>query len=202
MNARRSISAAVVVLILVAVVASGCAKRPSIAAVAAPAPTGVSTGPALTAPPPAPVPAPVPAPTLTPPPPALAPGRSSTLPPEPTPEEFAPSPGLAAIHFDFDRSVIRKRDAQILDANAAWLKAHPRHLVLIEGHCDQRGTNEYNVALGDRRAAAARDYLVAHGIDAGRIKTVSYGEERPECRERTEPCWARNRQARFLTRPQ
>lgn len=112
------------------------------------------------------------------------------------------SPALTAIHFDFDKSNIREPDASILDANAAWLTANPQYLVLIEGHCDERGTNEYNVVLGERRANATRNYLVARGVAASRILTISYGEERPECTDHNETCWVRNRQARFLTKAQ
>jgi peptidoglycan-associated lipoprotein len=78
------------------------------------------------------------------------------------------------------------------------VKGHARALVLIEGHCDERGTNEYNLALGERRARAARDYLTSAGVPESRITIVSYGEERPLCTERTEVCWAQNRRAHFL----
>ena len=73
-------------------------------------------------------------------------------------------------------------------------------LLLIEGHADERGTNEYNLALGERRAKATRDYLVSVGIDAGRITVISYGEERPTCTEKAEACWAKNRRAHFLVK--
>jgi peptidoglycan-associated lipoprotein len=84
--------------------------------------------------------------------------------------------------------------------NARWLKAHPSYLVLIEGHCDERGTNEYNLALGERRAKATRDHLVSLGIEGSRITVISYGEERPVCTERTEGCWTKNRRAHFLVK--
>ena len=106
------------------------------------------------------------------------------------------------IHFDFDRFNLRPDALKILDDAVARLQANPSINVTVEGHADSVGTQQYNLALGERRAAAARDYLVAHGIEAGRIALVSYGEERPECRERTAACWARNRQARFLTKQQ
>ncbi len=107
---------------------------------------------------------------------------------------------LKDIHFDFDRAEIRPDAARLLDANAEWLKENPRHLVLIEGHADERGTNEYNIALGDRRAKATMNYLVAQGVHASRIAIISYGEERPVCTESTESCWARNRRAHFAVR--
>jgi len=105
------------------------------------------------------------------------------------------------IHFDFDKSNIRAGDAKILDASATFLKANPNLLVLVEGHCDERGTTEYNLALGERRAKAAVNHLVAQGIDASRFTVVSYGKERPGCTEKTQACWAQNRRDRFLTKP-
>ena len=118
----------------------------------------------------------------------------------PAPAEFVSVNDLPDIHFDFDRYAIRPDDAHILDGHARWLKANTRQLLLIEGHCDERGTNEYNLALGDRRAAAAMNYLVAQGISAGRITTVSYGKERPQCTDPDEACWAKNRRAHFLVK--
>jgi peptidoglycan-associated lipoprotein len=130
------------------------------------------------------------------PPGALAP--STPLPStRPVPAEFAARAELADIYFDFDRYDIRPGDARILDASAAWLRANPGTLVLIEGHCDERGTDAYNLALGDRRAKAAMDYLVSRGIQAERITTLTYGKERPVCREHTEACWVKNRRADF-----
>jgi len=108
---------------------------------------------------------------------------------------------LADVHFDFDKAVIRSGDVKILDASAGWLKANPEQLLLIEGHCDERGTNEYNLALGERRAKAAMTYLVAQGVEANRITLVSYGKERPSCTEKTERCWAQNRRDHFLVKP-
>ena len=195
MNARTSITVTLVAVLASLGVLSGCAKRPSLTQAAAPPPTGAAeVRPAPPTPPPALSP---PAPAApAPPTPAAAP------PPRAKPAEFAPTSALRAIHFDFDKSSIRTGDAAILDANAAWLTTNPQYLVLIEGHCDERGTNEYNLALGERRARAARDYLVARGVPASRLLMISYGEERPECTEHSEACWARNRQARFLTKAQ
>jgi peptidoglycan-associated lipoprotein len=118
----------------------------------------------------------------------------------PSPAEFSEAPALADIHFDFDRYDIRSDDTRALDANLAWLRVNPKALILIEGHCDERGTNEYNLALGDHRAESAMSYLVAHGIPASRITVISYGEERPLCQERSEQCWAENRRSHFLVR--
>jgi peptidoglycan-associated lipoprotein len=122
-----------------------------------------------------------------------------TPPPAP-PKEYARNDNLKTIQFDFDKSVIRPGDARILDANAAWLKANPNQLLLIEGHCDERGTPEYNLALGDRRTRAATNYLLAQGVEASRITAISYGKERPLCTEHTAACWARNRRDEFLTK--
>jgi peptidoglycan-associated lipoprotein len=104
------------------------------------------------------------------------------------------------IHFDFDRSAIRPDAARILDATAAWLRSNAGFAVLVEGHCDERGTNEYNLALGERRARAAVDYLVRRGVARDRFRTISYGEERSVCTERGEACWRQNRRAHFLVK--
>lgn len=108
---------------------------------------------------------------------------------------------IGDVYFDFDRSELRSESREQLARNAEWLRANTGYSVSIEGHCDERGTNEYNLALGDRRASSARDYLVSLGIDAGRMTTVSYGEERPVCTESSESCWQRNRRAHFVVRP-
>ena len=115
----------------------------------------------------------------------------------PSPREFVPVVDLKDINFAFDRAEIGSEAAMVLDTNAQWLKANPNHLLLIEGHADERGTNEYNLALGDRRAKASMNYLIAHGVRASRISIISYGEEHPLCREHTEDCWTMNRRAHF-----
>jgi len=128
-----------------------------------------------------------------------APG-ATLFPTLPSPQEFNEQAALRDIHFDFDRSAFRAEDARILEANARWLVAHPGTLVLIEGHADERGTNEYNLALGETRARVTREQLVARGVAAARITLVSYGEERPQCHQSTEACWAQNRRAHFLVK--
>ena len=100
--------------------------------------------------------------------------------------------------FDFDQSDLREDARSTLATDAQWLKKHPSVQVLIEGHCDERGTAAYNLALGDRRANAAKEYLVSLGIDASRIKTISYGKERPFCTESNETCWQKNRRAHLV----
>ncbi len=187
---------AVLALVLSVVMAVGCAKRPAMTIAAAPSPSGT---PASTQPGSAHGPAAPERPGGDRPGPATAaPAPGSTATSRPAPNAFTAVADLHDIHFDFDRHDIRPQDAEILDMNARWLKAHPSYLVLIEGHCDERGTNEYNLALGQRRAKATVDFLVSRGVAAGRLTTVSYGEERPVCTEKTNRCWATNRRAHFL----
>jgi peptidoglycan-associated lipoprotein len=118
----------------------------------------------------------------------------------PSPQEFVETRALRDIYFDFDRYTIRPTDASVLEHNARWLRSNPTAMVLLEGHADERGTGEYNLALGDRRTRAARDYLVSLGVPASRVVSVSYGEERPFCIERTEACWSKNRRVHFLVK--
>lgn len=115
-------------------------------------------------------------------------------------KDFVAAPDLADIHFDFDRADIREPEAKVLDGHAGWLKSHSDHFVLIEGHCDERGTNEYNTALGDRRAKATMNYLMSRGVAPARITLVSYGEERPVCAQHDDACWAKNRRAHFMVK--
>jgi len=102
------------------------------------------------------------------------------------------------IHFDFDRSEIKPNDIPNLEAIADYLKKNPNDDLLIEGHCDERGTEKYNLALGERRALSAREYLIKLGVSASRIRTISYGEERPVDPGHNEEAWAKNRRAEFL----
>jgi peptidoglycan-associated lipoprotein len=120
----------------------------------------------------------------------------------PNPREFTQSAQLRDIRFEFDRYDIRAEDAEVLDANAESLKANPKILILIEGHADQRGTAEYNLALADRRAKASMNYLVSRGVRSNRISIISYGKERPMCAEANEGCWSQNRRAHFLVKGQ
>ena len=180
-------------LLLAGLMITGCAKRPATTAATtaapAPAPPATSSAPAPTQPAPSSGAAAPAAPA--------APGQT----PRPSPKEFMAVAALKEVYFDFDKYDIRAEDAKTLDANAAWLKSNADNLVLIEGHCDERGTNEYNLALGERRAKATMNYLVSQGIQANRITIISYGEERPVCSEKTEACWAKNRRASFLVKP-
>jgi peptidoglycan-associated lipoprotein len=108
---------------------------------------------------------------------------------------------LQDVYFDFDSYNLRADARETLKANAAWLKANPAAQVQIEGHCDERGTTEYNLALGAKRAQSVKDYLVTLGAGAERLTTISYGEEVLVCREQTEECWQKNRRARFAVQP-
>lgn len=119
--------------------------------------------------------------------------------PKPVVEEEVKVPiKFTTIHFDFDKYNIRSGDARILEQNAEVLKAHPDVKILIEGHCCEIGTNEYNLALGARRANAARDYLIKLGISKERMSTISYGEERPIDPGHTEAARSKNRRAEFV----
>jgi peptidoglycan-associated lipoprotein len=100
--------------------------------------------------------------------------------------------------FEFDSYNLTAEARKTLQANAAWLKTNPAASVEIEGHCDERGTTEYNLALGAKRARAAMDYLVSLGVSPSRIKTTSYGEELPACKEATESCYQKNRRERLV----
>ena len=180
-------------LALLALAATGCAKRPAMSAASAPAPTGPAT--AAVAPPAAAGASKTSEPTR---PAAEAPARSA---PRPAPSEFAAIADVRDIHFDFDKYEIRPTDAKILDANGRWLKDHAGHAVLIEGHADERGTPEYNLTLSERRGKATLNYLTARGVAATRMTVISYGETRPVCKESTEACWAKNRRAHFLVKP-
>jgi len=102
------------------------------------------------------------------------------------------------VYFDTDEANLTDQARDQLARNASFMREHPEYLFTIEGHADERNTNEYNLALGNRRANAARDYLGSLGIDAGRLRTISYGEERPFCTVSDESCWYQNRRAHFV----
>jgi len=175
----------------------GCPKRPATTSAAAPAPGAPApgtpgAGPSVAGPGAPGAPSAPGAPGAP-----AAPGRPGT---PPAPREFTAIAALTDIHFDFDKYDIRPGDAKVLDENATWMKSNPNSLILIEGHCDERGTNEYNLALGERRAKSTMNYLVSQGVQANRITLISYGEERPQCSEKTEACWAKNRRAHFLVK--
>jgi peptidoglycan-associated lipoprotein len=155
------------------------------------------------------------APPAPPPPPAVAPEPPPPAPPppprpEPAPvvdeyarlkamsaEEIEKSGLLAEVFFDYDKAEIREQDRAVLAKDAEALKRFDFLRVTVEGHCDERGAVDYNLALGDRRAKAAYDYLVSLGVPADRLKVVSYGKEIPVCAQSNEECWQKNRRAHF-----
>jgi peptidoglycan-associated lipoprotein len=187
MRARSFSVVALVVMLTVAV--SGCHKKiPQVAAA-----------------PPAPPPA-APAPPPPPPPPAAAPRAVPTPPPLTDEEVFrrktldqlnAERP-LADVFFDLDMSEIRADARGLLQANADWMKKWTGTQIMLEGHGDSRGSAEYNLALGSRRANSVKDYLVSLGVPATRVTVVSKGKEAPFCTEETEACWQQNRRGHFL----
>jgi peptidoglycan-associated lipoprotein len=109
----------------------------------------------------------------------------------------AAAAALQDVHFDFNLSDIRESDKPVLTAIAAFMKQYPQANLFVDGNCDERGTVEYNLALGEHRAHAAVTYLVALGVPASRLSTTSYGKEKPVCTESVESCWSRNRRAHF-----
>ena len=141
-------------------------------------------------------------PPATQPPPVEAPPPTAQSTAPVTTESSSVMPGSAedlrvnvgdTVHFDYDRYEVRDEERNTLQRQAQWLQKYPQVRVTIEGHCDERGTREYNLALGARRANAVKEYLVSQGVSTGRIETVSYGKERPICTESNESCWAQNR---------
>jgi peptidoglycan-associated lipoprotein len=185
----KTLTTPAVILLLVL---AGCAKQPSTTAASAPAPGGAQSTPGSGHQASA---TPADAGRTT-----GSSGAFSGTGTRPAVKDFREAAGLADVYFDYDRADIREVDAKILDANAGWLKANADQHLLIEGHCDERGTNEYNTALGDRRARATRNYLVSRGVPGSRIAVISYGEQRPVCAQHAADCWAKNRRAHFLVK--
>lgn len=105
---------------------------------------------------------------------------------------------LKTVFFDFDKYDLSDNARGVLRNNAAWMTQNSKYYVVIEGHCDERGTIEYNLALGERRAKAVRDYMADLGVDRGRLRVVSYGEEKPADPGHTDEAWAQNRRAEFV----
>lgn len=129
-------------------------------------------------------------PPAAPPPPAAAPVQSGILPG--SAQDFKVNVG-DTVHFALNQYNIEENDKGTLSKQAAWLTRYPSVRLTVEGHADERGTREYNLALGARRANAVKEFLVAQGVAAGRLETVSYGKERPICTESNEDCWSQNR---------
>ncbi len=113
-------------------------------------------------------------------------------------DELNASAPLGPVFFELDQSELLPAGQAALQRNAQWMQRWTSTTVLVEGHCDERGTNEYNLALGERRAAAVRDYLLSLGVAPGRVQTTSRGEESPFCTESAEGCWSQNRRGHFM----
>jgi peptidoglycan-associated lipoprotein len=130
--------------------------------------------------------------------------RVTVTQPPPPPAAAAPSDeqlfnqNVRDAFFDYDKSDIRPDAQQALMADAAFLQQHPNIRFTVEGHCDERGSTEYNLGLGDRRATAVKDFLMQQGVSADRIRTISYGKEKPFCTEHNEACWQQNRRGHFV----
>ena len=177
--------------VLISVGAAGCAKKAAAAAAVTPPPAPAAAAPAApVAPPP-------------PPPPAEAPTTPRTLTEDEafaakTLEQLNAERPLADVFFDLDESSVREDARAPLQTNAGWMKRWASTRVTIEGHADERGSSEYNLALGDRRGNAVRAYLVSLGIPIERIEVVSKGKESPFCTESSEACWQQNRRGHFV----
>ncbi len=172
----------------------GCPKRPEVVQAA---PAAIGPGAAAPAPaPPPPAPRVAEAPVTRPAPPAEVPVQPA--PAAPAPVAVPAASPLKDVFFDFDKFAIRDDQKAALDTNVAWLKTNSRAKLTIEGHCDERGTPEYNLGLGERRAKAVKEYLVTAGVAADRIVTVSYGEERPFVLGHDEAAWKWNRRGHFV----
>ena len=173
---KSNITRLVVMLFALTLLASGCAKKPVDEQPAEP--TQVEVMPEQQ-------PAAVTEQTVT---DAAAAARSA---------ERAAAKGLETIHFDFDQYVLTATAKSTLVSNAGLLRAAPAIKILVEGHCDERGSDEYNLALGEKRALATKDYLISLGVAADRMSVISYGEEMPIDSARTKEAWAKNRRANF-----
>jgi peptidoglycan-associated lipoprotein len=185
---RQSLTAGALVA-TVAVAAAGCRKEtPQVA----PPPPPVAAAPKPAAPPPPPPPPPAPKPPA---PPALTEDEIFA---KKTVEQLNAERPLGDTFFDLDSSEIREDARPILQKNSDWLKRWTSTQITVEGHCDSRGSSEYNLALGSRRATAVKDYLVSLGVPANRVTVVSKGKEQPFCNEETEGCWQQNRRGHFL----
>jgi peptidoglycan-associated lipoprotein len=184
---RFSVCAAVV--LMVAVTGAACHRNPK-PQPPAPAPAPAAPPPTTPAPPPpppaAPPPAPAPAPT------EAEIFRNKTL------EQLNAEKPLGDVFFSLDSTDLGDEARGLLQKNVEWLKKWTTTKVMVEGHADSRGSNEYNLALGERRADAVRDYLVSLGLAADRLTIVSKGEEQPFCSEETEACWQQNRRGHFI----
>ena len=182
------------ILLLVVLVVTGCSRRtPPPAAPPPPAPPPAATKPAPPPPPPPPPPAPPAQPPQT-----QKPLSEDEIFAKKTVDQLNSEMPLGLVEFDYDQFAIRDDQRGVLQKNADYLRRWTTVRATIEGHADERGTSEYNLALGSRRANSVRDYLTGLGIAADRFVVVSKGREEPLCKEDTEPCHARNRRGQFI----
>jgi peptidoglycan-associated lipoprotein len=188
MNRVRRLVSLVAVMVAVAVFAAGCHKKVPAPAPAPPPPPAAP----VTPPPPAPPPAPAPAPT----PPA--PLTEEQVFAQKSLEQLNAEKPLDDVYFELDQSTIRDEARASLQKDADWMKKWTSTQVTVEGHCDSRGSSEYNLALGSRRAEAVKDYLVNLGVPTGRLSVVSKGKEQPFCTDDNESCWQQNRRGHFI----
>jgi len=188
MNLRRYVWLTATVMLVVLTV-SACSKK------VPPPPPPPPAPPVAAAPPPPPPPPPAPAPA---PPPAPKPLTEEELFAKKTLDQLNAEMPLADVMFDYDMSGIRDDQRALLQKNADWMRKWTTTRVTIEGHADARGTNEYNLALGERRGNAVKDYMVSLGITANRMTVISKGEEAPVCTDETDGCFARNRRGHFI----
>jgi peptidoglycan-associated lipoprotein len=186
---RRLWTAAGLVLVLFSVLVAACGKKPPVARPTQPPPPPTTTSPSR---PPAP-PEPVAEPTIVPAEPVQDDAISSA-----SLDDLNRNSPLKPVFYEYDSSDLSADAQRVLDANAATLKQYPTWAVTIEGHCDERGTAEYNLALGERRAVTARAYLISLGVSADRLRTVSYGKEFPFDPGHDESAFAKNRRAHFV----
>jgi peptidoglycan-associated lipoprotein len=173
----------------IAVAAAGCHKKVAAAPPPPPPP------PAPTAPPTPPPPAPPPAPT---PPPAPRPLSEEEVFARKSVDQLNAEKPLDDVYFDLDKAEIREDSRATLQKDADWLKKWNSVAVTLEGHCDARGSAEYNLGLGSRRASSVKEYLVNLGVSAGRVTVVSKGKEQPLCNDSNESCWQQNRRGHFV----
>ena len=188
MTVFRRMAGLLTIAIVISVGAAACGKKPALPAPAPPPPPTAPATPPPAPPPPAPPPAP----------PAPAALTEDEIFNRKTLEQLNAERPLGDVFFDLDESSIRDDARPLLQKNAEWMKRWTATKISVEGHCDERGSGEYNLALGDRRGNAVRDYLVSLGIAADRIAVVSKGKESPFCSEKSESCWQQNRRGHFV----
>src|SRR4051812_45352169 len=189
---RARYFSAIGVTLMLAVFAAGCHKKvPQVAAAPPPAPPPAATP----APPPPPPPPP---PAAVPPAPVPAPLTEEQIFQRKTVDQLNAERPLDDVYFELDKSEVQPEARATLQKDADWLKKWTTTQVTLEGHCDARGSAEYNLALGSRRANAVKEYLVSLGVPAGRLTVVSKGKEQPFCMENTESCWQQNRRGHFV----